>query len=177
MAGEPAACYLCRMVDIIIRNIEPQDNLVIATIIRKSLTEFGANRPGTVYYDTSTDHLYELFQKPRSIYYIAEQNNEIVGGAGIFPSDGLPANTCELVKMYLKKNARGTGLGKKLMDACTRFAVLQGYTTIYLETMPELIRAINMYKKAGFLNLSGPLGNTGHYGCGVWMSKELKNPE
>jgi len=165
------------MADIVIRTIELQDNIIIANIIRDSLIEFGANRPGTVYYDASTDHLYELFQKPTSIYYIAEQNHEIIGGAGIFPSDGLPENICELVKMYLKKNARGTGLGKMLMDKCTRFAVLQGYTTIYLQTMPELVRAINMYEKAGFSFLSGPLGNTGHYGCEVWMSKELKSPE
>lgn len=161
------------MGDIIIRTIEPQDNLPIATIIRHTLAEFGANRPGTVYYDESTDHLYELFQKSKSIYYIAERNKEIVGGAGIFPSDGLPANTCELVKMYLKKNARGTGLGKMLMDKCTRFAILQEYTTMYLESMPELVRAINMYEKAGFSFLSEPLGNTGHYGCGVWMSKAI----
>lgn len=165
------------MDDIIIRTIEPQDNFFIATIIRQSLTEFGVNRPGTVYYDASTDHLYDLFQKPRSIYYIAEQNNEIVGGAGIFPSDGLPGNTCELVKMYLKKNARGAGLGKRLMDTCINFAVLQGYSTIYLETMPELLKAISMYQKAGFSHLTGPLGNTGHYGCEVWMSKKLKSPD
>lgn len=165
------------MVDITIRTIKPRDNLFIATIIRQSLAEFGANRPGTVYYDESTDNLYGLFQKRQSIYYIVELNNEVLGGAGIFPSDGLPATTCELVKMYLKKSARGTGVGKKLMDACTRFAVSQGYTAIYLETMPELVRAISMYEKDGFLYLSGPLGNTGHYGCGVWMIKELKSPE
>lgn len=164
------------MPDIVIRTIEQQDNPFIANIIRESLAEFGANRPGTVYYDASTDHLYELFQEPTSIYYVAEQNNEIIGGAGIFPSNGLPANTCELVKMYLKKNARGTGLGKMLLDKCTGFAVLQGYTTIYLETMPELLVAINMYKKAGFTSLPGPLGDTGHYGCEVWMSKTLKKP-
>ncbi len=162
--------------DMTIRTIEPQDNLPIANIIRDTLAEFGANRPGTVYYDASTDHLYELFQKPASVYYVAELNNEIIGGAGIYPSDGLPANTCELVKMYLKKNARGTGLGKILMDKCTEFAVLQGYRTMYLETMPELVRAISIYEKAGFAHLSGPLGNTGHHGCKVWMSKTIKKP-
>lgn len=162
------------MGDIIIRTIEPRDNSLIATIIRQSLAEFGANRPGTVYYDASTDHLYELFQKPQSIYYIAERNNEVIGGAGIFPSHGLPANTCELVKMYLKKNARGIGLGRMLMDKCTSFAVMQGYTTMYLETMPELVRAIKIYKNAGFSFLSEPLGNTGHYGCEVWMIKAIK---
>jgi putative acetyltransferase len=72
-----------------------------------TLAEFGANHPGTVYYDPTTDALYELFQKNGSIYYVAELNGELIGGAGIYPSDGLPAGTCELVKMYLLPQARG----------------------------------------------------------------------
>jgi putative acetyltransferase len=55
---------------IIIRNIELKDNEAIAKVIRAALTEFGANKPGTVYYDNTTDHLFELFQTNGSIYFI-----------------------------------------------------------------------------------------------------------
>ena len=85
------------MNDLIIRNIQPGDNLFIATVDRNTLAEFGANKPGTVYYDSTTDALYELFQKQGAAYFIALLNNEIVGGAGIYPTEGLPADTCELV--------------------------------------------------------------------------------
>ena len=44
-----------------IRKIEPTDNNALAKIIRDALTEFKANKPGTVYFDDSTDHLFELF--------------------------------------------------------------------------------------------------------------------
>jgi hypothetical protein len=37
--------------EIIIRVIQPADNAPLATIVRAALTEFGANKPGTVYYD------------------------------------------------------------------------------------------------------------------------------
>jgi len=47
---------------ITIRNIELKDNVAIAAVIRNALAEFGANKPGTVYYDATTDHLFELFQ-------------------------------------------------------------------------------------------------------------------
>jgi len=47
------------------------DNAKIATIIRRSLEEFNAVKPGTVYFDETTDHLYELFQKERSCYFVA----------------------------------------------------------------------------------------------------------
>ena len=87
-----------KMEEIIIRHIQPKDNAAMANVIRRSLEEVGANRPGTVYYDDSTDHLYELFQAaPLSEYFIAEKDEILLGGAGIYPTDALPEGTCELV--------------------------------------------------------------------------------
>ncbi len=158
---------------ITIRLIQPGDNSALATIIRAALAEFGANKPGTVYYDATTDALYELFQTSGSLYYVAVQEEVILGGAGIFPSAGLPVGVCELVKMYLHRDARGLGLGKRLIDHCIAAAVEKGYTQMYLETMPELRKAVSVYEKFGFTYLSGPMGNTGHFGCDVWMIKPL----
>jgi putative acetyltransferase len=161
------------MENIKIRKIQFEDNRELAIIVRNSLAEFGANKPGTVYYDDTTDHLYELFQEPGSMYYVAEQDGTIFGGAGIFPSEGLPEGTCELVKMYLKSEVRGQGLGRLLIDQCLQFAKGFGYIQVYIETMPELKKAVSVYEKYGFEYLSGPLGNTGHFGCDVWMLKTL----
>ena len=161
------------MDQILIRTIQPRDNPFIASIIRESLSEFGANKQGTVFFDQSTDHLFEVFQIERTVYFIAEQNLEVVGGAGIFPSAGLPTDVCELVKMYLKKHVRGMGLGRKLVNQCLGFATNAGYTHVYLETMPELKKAVSMYEHLGFEYLPGPMGNTGHFGCDVWMIKKL----
>jgi len=156
-----------------IRPISIADNPLIATIIRSCLTEFGANKPGTVYYDKTTDHLFELFQKNGAAYFIAEQDGQVVGGGGIFPSPGLPAGTCELVKMYLLPLARGTGIGATLMNRCLGKAKEMGFDTMYIETLPELKKAISVYEKFGFIYLDNPLGNTGHFGCSVWMLKSL----
>ena len=156
-----------------IRNIKPSDNPHLAVIIRNVLTEFGANKPGTVFYDPTTDNLFTLFQQPDSIYYVAESGGTIIGGAGIFPSNGLPQGTCELVKMYLSPQSRGKGLGKLLIEQCLEFASEKGYTQVYIETMPELRKAVSVYEKFGFHYLKGPLGNTGHFGCDVWMLKQL----
>lgn len=157
----------------IIREIIPTDNKHLANIIRTALTDFDAAKPGTVYFDESTDHLYELFQAKGSAYFIAETKEGIAGGAGIFPTEGLEKDTCELVKMYLSKEARGKGYGNLLLQKSIDEALLLGYKKMYLETMPELIRAIPMYEKFGFKYLKGPLGNTGHSGCHVWMLKNL----
>jgi putative acetyltransferase len=157
-----------------IRPIKIEDNATIATIIRAALEEFGANKPGTVYFDETTDHLFELFQKHQyCAYFIAEEDGVILGGAGYFHSEGLDMNTCELVKMYLSKFARGKGLGKKMIEHCIQEAKKEGFIQMYLETMPELKKAIQVYELFGFTYLKGPMGNTGHDGCGIWMLKKI----
>lgn len=160
----------------LIRLIAPGDNKVLSSIVKNTLAEFGANRPGTVFFDPTTDHLFELFQKEKACYYVLEIDNQIAGGAGIFPSDGLPEDTCELVKMYLLPHARGLGLGKKLIEKCLELASEMGYKKVYLETMPELRKALKVYEKFGFIYLDGPMGNTGHFGCDRWMIKVLPEP-
>ena len=156
-----------------LRTIQKEDNVQLAQIIRDTLTEFKANKPGTVYYDETTDQLFELFQKPGSIYYVALMDDEIVGGGGIYPSDGLPNGTCELVKMYLLPEARGIGLGKRIIEECLAFAKENGYLQVYIESMPELQNALKVYEKFGFKYISAPLGNTGHHGCEKWMLRSL----
>lgn len=156
-----------------IRPIEPGDNEALAKVIRAALAEFGANKPGTVYFDPTTDELFELFRTPGSFYYVATIDEIIVGGCGIFPTENLPQGTCELVKLYLAKEARGTGLGKQLMEISLSWAKENGYTQVYLESMPELAKAVSIYEKVGFKSLDHPLGNSGHCGCDIWMLKEL----
>ena len=156
-----------------IRNILQGDNAALAKIVKDTMAEFGVNRPNTVYYDPTTNALYEMFQKERAIYNVAEINNKIVGGAGIYPTDGLPNDTCELVKMYLVPKARGLGLGRILIEKCLQQAKDLGNKKIYLESMPELRQALKVYEKFGFEYLKGPMGNSGHTGCDLWMIKSL----
>jgi putative acetyltransferase len=162
-----------KMDAISIRLIEQADNTALAMIIRNALTEFNADKPGTVYFDDSTDHLYELFQQQQGVYHVAVFNELVVGGAGIIHTTGLAADTCELVKLYLSPEVRGKGIGKALMERCIDAAKKAGYKKVYLETMPELIAAIPMYEQFGFTYLTGPLGNSGHTGCDIWMIKLL----
>ncbi len=156
-----------------IRRIESRDNPILAKIVRDTLVEFKANHPNTVYYDPSTDHLYQLFQVSGAAYFVGEIDGQVVGGGGIYPTDGLPKDTCELVKMYLLPHARGVGLGRKLIQLCLDYAAGAGYRQVYLETMPELQQALKTYERSGFKYLDAAMGNSGHTGCQLWMLKIL----
>jgi putative acetyltransferase len=158
---------------IVLRNLERRDNEEIAELIRSVFREFGIARPGTVYFDPTTDDLFSLFQKPGSVYWIAEENGKIYGGCGIYSTPGLPEGCCELVKFYLLSSARGKGTGRKLLEMSIESARGMGYRQIYLESLPELSRAIGLYEKAGFRLIEGPIGNSGHFGCDVWMIKDM----
>ena len=155
------------------RTIEEKDNREIAELIRTVFREFKIDKPGTVYYDPSTDNLFKLFSKPRSEYWIVEENGVIIGGCGIYPTPGLPQGCAELVKLYLLASQRGKGIGRMLMEKSFESARKFNYRQLYLESMPELGKAISLYEKAGFIQITGPLGNSGHFGCNIWMIKDL----
>ncbi|MBS1661240.1 MAG: GNAT family N-acetyltransferase [Bacteroidetes bacterium] len=158
---------------ITIRTILPEDNSAIASTIRNTLAEFGANKPGTAYFDSATDDMFASFQIPGSRYHVGLIDGQVGGGGGIYPSAGLPDGVCEMVKMYLSPQARGKGLGRQLIEECLSFAQSHGYAQVYIETMPELQKAVSIYEKFGFQYLDGPMGNTGHYGCSIWMLKKF----
>jgi len=101
-----------------IRHILPEDNQTIKEIIQSSILEHGAPKVGTAYSDDATQAMYEQYQKPRRSYFIVEDHNVVLGGAGVAPLDNYDGNVCELQKMYFRPEARGKGFGKQLMLHC-----------------------------------------------------------
>lgn len=156
-----------------IRLLRNDDNPLIAKVIRTVLEEHGMNKPGTVYTDPTTDDLFELFQTPGSVYHTVEMNDKIVGGCGVFPTKGLPNGCAELVKLYLLPEARGLGIGRKLLNLCAEDATKIGYRQLYLESMPELSNAVGLYESVGYQKINQPLGDSGHFACNLWMLLDL----
>ncbi len=156
-----------------IREIQSGDNPKIAKAIRSILIEFGVPKVGTAYADKILDTLYEVYNTDKSIYYIVEKDQKIYGGAGIKQLDNYNGNVCELQKMYFLPEARGIGLGNKMMGICLTKAKEFGFEQCYLETLPYMVGARKLYHSVGFKDLKSPMGNTGHYSCDLWMIKSL----
>lgn len=157
----------------IIREIQQQDNKAAAAFIRAAFPEFELPLVGTAYEDAETDAMFEAYQGEREVYYVIEEDGEVVGGAGIKKLRDNTDNVCELQKMYFLTKTRGKGYGKKMFAKCLEAAKSFGYAQCYLESASQLKAAIHIYESFGFKHLDGPLGNTGHYSCGVWMIKDL----
>ena len=161
------------MNEILIREIQPQDNEQIAAVIRDVFVSDGYPKTGTAFADTQLDFMFETYDKPRATYFVVESKGKILGGAGVSQLDNSTLNICELQKMYFLNEARGKGIGFQLIQLCLEKAAELGYEKCYLETLPEMLTAQNLYKKVGFEYLSQPIGNTGHTTCPVWMIKQL----
>lgn len=156
-----------------IREIQPEDNQQVASVVREVLMEMGAPKVGTAYEDVALDDMYNTYRDDRKEYFVVEEKGKIIGGAGIAPLPGLEEKVCELQKMYFLPEARGKGLGVKMMDTCLQFAKTQGFEQCYIETLPYMKDARKLYAKTGFKSLDKPIGNTGHYSCTMWMLKDV----
>lgn len=156
-----------------IREIKANDNHYVEKIIKSTFIEFKLPLKGTAYEDIETTQMFESYQNNGDIYFVIEENNNVLGGGGIKALKDNRENICELQKMYFDPLIRGKGYGQLLIEKCLQFAKEFGYDKCYLETLPELKAAINLYKKNGFTLLDSSLGSTGHSSCNIWMIKNL----
>lgn len=161
------------MKKISIRLIQPEDNVQIAKIVRRAMLEFNAEKKGTIFSDPTLDEMFENYQSDSAAYFVAEWGGEVVGGAGIRQLDGTKMPICELQRMFLTEKARGLGIGKALMEKNLVFAQQVDFQGCYIETLPQMKQAVSLYQKYGFLPITEPMGNTGHYSCNFFMYKDF----
>ena len=157
-----------------VRLIEPADVPAMLEIISGSRAEYGmANRVAELL--EPADHaLYATYQRQRSLYFVATIQGEIVGGAGIAPLHGADPLTCELQRMYLRRDARRRGIGNALLEQCLKAARQFLYVRCYLETINQMQGALEFYGRNGFRDLASPIGETGHAHNDRWMVRPLR---
>ena len=162
------------MSEITIRAIEAKDNEAIKDLVINTLTEFGATGDGFASSDAELEDMYTNYQAANKYFYVVEKNGKVLGGAGVAPLDGEEqSGICELRKMYFDGQLRGHGIGKKMIDKCIEKAREIGFHSMYLETIPDMKIAQNLYKSRGFEYLDNSKGSTCHHACQVFMLKKL----
>ncbi|MBS0228417.1 MAG: GNAT family N-acetyltransferase [Proteobacteria bacterium] len=158
----------------LLRQIRPDDDADIATIIRTVMPEFGADGAGFAIHDPEVNWMSRAYAAPRHAYFVIERDGRVLGGAGVAPLTGADTTICELRKMYFLPEARGMGAGTAIMARCLDAARGLGFRQCYLETLTGMDAAQRLYERSGFLRIDGPLGATGHGGCNTFYLRDLR---
>ena len=157
-----------------IRPIEPADVPALLEIIANTRREYGIADRGVELLEPADHALYATYNRQRTLYFVALLGGEIVGGAGVAPLAGADPLTCELQRMYLRRDARGRGIGDALLERCLAAAKQFLYVRCYLETITQMQAALEFYGRHGFRDLNAPVGRTGHEHNDRWMMRPLR---
>jgi DNA-binding MarR family transcriptional regulator/GNAT superfamily N-acetyltransferase len=119
---------------------------------------------------TNTANPHELVP-PQGALLVARLNGAPVGcGALKFH----PGDPVELKRMWVAHEARGVGLGRRLLRALENYASTMGASAVRLETNRTLTEAIDLYRTSGYHEV--PAFNTEPY-AHHWFEKPLPTSE
>lgn len=144
-----------------IRRVTADDVQTLSEIGRRTFFETfsGGNTE-----DNMTDYLEERFSAARlsteigdenSEFYFAKLDEEVIGylklNKGLAQTEMKNANALEIERIYVLKDFHGKKVGQLLYETAIRSAVRSGVDYVWLGVWERNLRAIEFYKKNGFV--------------------------
>ena len=77
--------------------------------------------------------------------------SEAIGCVGLRPLQ--PQGTCEMKRLYVSPEGRGTGVGKALAEAVVNEAKRLGYRRMVLDTLGSMTTPLKLYRGLGFRDI------------------------
>jgi ribosomal protein S18 acetylase RimI-like enzyme len=87
------------------------------------------------------------YAPPRGRLLLAWANDVAAGCVALRP---ITDSVCEMKRLYVRPAFRGQGLGKQLAEQVITEAKQIGYSTMRLDTLPQMTAATRLYESLGF---------------------------
>jgi len=130
----------------LIRAYDDADRDAVIELIRAVLTEYGfATNVGGV--ESDLDDVATRYGQAQAGFWVADTGGLIAGTVAIRPKVG---RTCELKRLYVRKDVRGQGVGRALYARAEAFARAAGYERIWLDSSRRFTEARRLYERNGF---------------------------
>lgn len=91
------------------------------------------------------------YSPPGGLLLVAEHDGLAAGCVGLRQIEG---EICEMKRLFVRAEFRGSGLGRKLVLANLKEARLLGYRFLRLDTLPQMGAAHELYRTLGFREIA-----------------------
>jgi putative acetyltransferase len=117
---------------------------------RELFLEYAAQLPIDLRFQGFTaelDHLTTMYAPPSGCLILARSGDHAIGCGAL---RRLSDDVCEMKRLYLRPQARGTGLGRTLAERLVQRAKALGYARMCLDTLLDMHPARRLYVSLGF---------------------------
>lgn len=122
--------------------------------VRRLFAEYAASLDvdlGFQQFDRELAELPGAYVPPRGALLVARSEGTAIGCVAVRALDDA---ACELKRLYVRPDGRGTGTGRLLTEAALHEARRLGYRRMRLDTLPGMERAQALYERLGFRDVT-----------------------
>ena len=149
-------------------SIEPEDPR--QADVRRIIAELGAYLQAL--YPSESNHVVDVdaLAAPDAVFLVARRNGELLGSIAFRI---IAPGHAEIKRMFVRAEARGNGVGRRLLEALEDAARQRNVERISLETGIRQPEAIGLYRASGYRDCP-PFGTYRTDPLSLFMTKRLR---
>ena len=125
------------------RKYDDKDRQSVIDFLRKCLPQSGREL------DIDGRHkIYRDIDRNFELFLCMREGEMMIGTVAVKRLDSM---RCELKSLYLSGEYHGKGLGYRLLEQSIKYAREKGCSAMYLDSLSASVKALALYRKAGFL--------------------------